>query len=669
MKTLIHAGLLALAASAAPLPRTPSASAAICGSAICATPGSRGIPRCTEMSGGRVLTVWNDGTPYAVRAMLSDSAGRPAWPFPDGVQLGPDGLLLQDPPLLCRLAPNAVLEAHSSQASPNGPNVVVISAIWSQTEAPSESLRAQAEVLPQPSGVTSRSVNALVRQDDAHALLVLRAARGASAPYFARIEPAAIPGSGPSLWPAEGVVLSDTCAIVSLGACPDGAMGCFVLAKAAHACMPQPFQTCPSELRLYHLLADGSRDPSWASAGFEITRHPGWDGTGQVVSDGQGGAYVGWWETINDTLRVVGLRVMANATVAAGWDRAGLILLRSNTLVQGDFRIAASPTGNLVAAVPIYLRTGLRAIERDPAGNVAAGWPESGVSLIADTPYAGYEVEQLNLQVAPDGRVVTAWAQTSHGSTITYSVRGVALSSTGERLSGWPDVGRVICDQRALDVSLAAPTDNTFTVVWRDTDIRLASCAISDLSTPTLASAVLIGHDVQGSYLTATWRLSASGSLAFGAVRSVDGGPFLPIDAPTRTGSDELVLTDSLPSAIASTRYAISVRTGAEDQIVSEVLEIPVDPTKRDRPSLGCPAVQGGPAVAFELASWPVNGSVLITLFDLAGRRVEHATVEVDAAGHAHGRIECKRVSPGVYVLQACDRAGTQASQRLVRIR
>jgi hypothetical protein len=173
----------------------------------------------------------------------------------------------------------------------------------------------------------------------------------------------------------------------------DGASGLYVAAW-----------TNIAQIRLHHLLADGSTAPGWSPRGRRIGTSVTSESC-ELLPDGSGGVVVAWSDFSSGSgLRMRAVRVLADTTIAAGWPAAGLLLgdgpvsPRSTSHPPYDMLLPSGP-GHFIAgwtdatnsgAVHVYLqRFGLD-------GTLDPAWPATGLDVV--TPGALAKVT-----LVPDG--------------------------------------------------------------------------------------------------------------------------------------------------------------------------------------------------------------------------------------------------------------------------
>jgi len=145
-----------------------------------------------------------------------------------------------------------------------------------------------------------------------------------------------IAGTVDPAWPVNGRRLSNAAVLESRPrAVSDGAGGAIV-----------GWQGFTTQLNMYaqHVKSNGVLDPLWPAAGLALTDATQLQTTAELASDGAGGAIVAW----QDGPRVVAQHVRANSTFDPAYPAGGLPLADPNG-GQGDHAIvAAGPNGAIV---------------------------------------------------------------------------------------------------------------------------------------------------------------------------------------------------------------------------------------------------------------------------------------------------------------------------------
>ncbi|MBI5170231.1 MAG: hypothetical protein HZA61_12145 [Candidatus Eisenbacteria bacterium] len=256
--------------------------------------------------------------------------------------------------------------------------------------------------------------------------------------YVQRFGPDGLPY--PS-WPSYGVGIGTRPWDDQLArGCTDGQNGLFVVWEDSSPDAPFFSQ---HNCRAKRLLADGSTAPGWPDTGLAVSASPGGaQSLRRVVSDGQGGAYVVWWDARNTGhYEIYVQRLGPNGSVAPGWPTEGLLVcpvvslkILLDAVSDGDHGLVlvwdddrerpagvdwTTPYGDIYAA---RLR---------PNGAHAAGWPLEGLPVCVSPGV------QWNARMCPDGTggAVMAWTDTRNHLGEIYVQR---VLGNGQLAPGWP---------------------------------------------------------------------------------------------------------------------------------------------------------------------------------------------------------------------------------------
>lgn len=403
-----------------------------------------------------------------------------------------------------------------------------------------------------------------------------------------------------------------------------------------------------AQIRLQHLLADGSTAPGWSPRGRRIGEAFSLEFC-HLLPDGSGGAVVVWPDLSAAGARMRALRVNADTTIAAGWPAAGLLLgsggigpVFSNHPPY-DLLLPSGPDHFIVGwadatnstAVHVYLqRFGLD-------GTLDPAWPASGldvltpgtlakVTLVADG-LAGVHVlweaggVPLTTHVLASGQF--APGHDAQGVPLVDAAAGYRTSSywgfyAGDRLSGatGPDGGLLFAWS---DFRQPQPTARVRWILANGLPDPAEDAAGRIVSPPGIGNVIgLLPDGAGGGYVA--WWVNLSGETFVGlenriarAERSTNVG------VPPRAGSSALALRAPMPN-----------------------------------PARG--------SVRFDL--WLADDApARFTLFDLAGR-VHRSTTLTGAGPHSIRFEDLGTLAPGLYhaqLVQGRDRR----EQRVVIVR
>ena len=221
-----------------------------CGTLLGWRPSPNLKPQIVSAFSSRSLLVWRDDS--TARCTVLDDAGilAPGW-VTEGIELEAAGGEPSQPQLL-KVSDSLVVAAWT-RSGVNGRNVFAAMFVGNAGGVPAA---AEVSIDSVTDRVGGQSLKCLVKQDEAHVLVLMNDVGFGTSTLIRQLSR---PGTPQSDWPAGGVVLSDPLLgtrIVS--GCGDGGLGCFVLLA----------RDSPAEiqLRILHLLPDGSEDPAWPSA-------------------------------------------------------------------------------------------------------------------------------------------------------------------------------------------------------------------------------------------------------------------------------------------------------------------------------------------------------------------------------------------------------------------
>lgn len=638
-----------------------------CGKPVIVTPGVERSPEVVQGFSGYTMVGWRDGV--AAQIALLDPAGRyaPGWPE-NGLVLVPNGVNASAPQLLT-LSEDAILVAwHRTGALQND----VYSALFIRSGATAPTAndaildtvtyREGAQVLPQ-----------LVRQDSHHALVVME---NITAPVGTLIKQVSLPGAVVTGWPAGGVAFTDTAyGNRAISACSDDNLGCFVLvSRVQPGCIPALGANCPIHLRIFHFLADGTLDPTWAGGHVVVTEQGGWDGSGEVVSDGTGGVYVRWYRDTGDTLSIYGKHFRRDGTLHPGWDSRGLALIphlpSASVPLQEQPRLAVTSAGRLI--VMLENEKVPYAISREPNGSVTPGWPDAGL-LLYSGPYLQGLLIDFQVGVTPTDFIIATWGFVRYADQ-SGGLMGIGLTAGGAILPGWP-ADQILCENPGSRYGsrLAVGSDGTFSMAWvdnrpaREDGIYFDRYNITDGTVPTLATARLLDHSLIGRRLWASWQLDAGSIAAVEVLRSLDEAAFTPVSPPRWTSATSLTVEDTLPPNSARARYVLTVSESGIRRALSDTLEIHPD-DQAQRMALRGATIQHGHELSFELTLADRSGPIDISVFDVAGRRIQRTRMADSQAGLHSLQLRLDQPTSGILLIEAKSLSGARASTRVVLI-
>ena len=649
------------------------------GKPVAVDPGYCQDPMILDAFDGMTIVAWRR---RAMHAVLLDQSGAAAVGWPSGgIRIPQDSLWRVFEPRTLKLSDDAVALFWTGVYDENGDDDAYV-AWFSRTAA----------VPPSPAEILIDSVTARVgdqvalavlRQDESHAIVAL--SDKSSGRFQCLIKQAGLPGATTTGWPTGGVTIADSIAVYPVSACADDSAGCFVLTLHEHTCSRPPPPTvsppCPADLRLFHLLPDGTLDPAWPEAGVLVTAAPGWDQQGTVVSDRQGGAYVAWYRAHPDSLIILAQHYGRDGLSMKGWAPGGNqyppTYLTDLLYFEG---VATSASGELVLLLSNYSRPLLVAVR--PDGSLVPGWSATGAFLTggpndgSSWKSAAYQIDVTAADeiIVVDTKHHPAWADGD-------DVWGFAFSMHGSALPGWQTWGIPICSTQGeqWQPTLALSANGTFKVAWLDSRdvsplpdtspyVFFDHFNVSDGTVPTLATARLSGHLVEGQLLRASWSVADGGAYEVSALRAVDDAEFSPCAALERSGEHELTLTDSLPAIFSRASYVLARMVDGSSHPISDTLVIR---SRRDTKGLAirCPSPQYGSALLLELDAGVAADAIEVAVFDVAGRRVHEAQLRHPGVGANRLTLDIATVRQGLYFVRVSDSDGRRASTQVVRLK
>ncbi len=210
----------------------------------------------------------------------------------------------------------------------------------------------------------------------------------------------------------------------------------------------------------------GAVAPGWpAMPGVTLcTASLGYRNLVGAVSDSSGGAYVVWSDYRDGIADTYAQHVLANGSLAAGWDPGG-IRIRTAAGEQTEQSLVADGSGGAVIAW-VDDRAGLTfghvQLQRiRPSGALAWGVGDASPSTVASpqsTPLLAQDTR---------GGVYVVWQDARNGPPQLMAQR---MDSTGAVAPGWPAGGLALCNSPHAQTSAAIAADATgLYAAWVDT--------------------------------------------------------------------------------------------------------------------------------------------------------------------------------------------------------
>jgi hypothetical protein len=209
-------------------------------------------------------------------------------------------------------------------------------------------------------------------------------------------------------------------------------------------------------LKLQRVSAAGSI--SWTSGGISPDSGTPLD----IVSDGQGGAYVAYSKTSGGAIDLYATRVDSTGTVVSGWSSIAVCTASGD---QNQAQIIKDSTGGVLiawadergASIDVY------ALRLESSGGRAPGWPANGLQI---TSAAGNETAPVLVSDGANGAMI-AWQDTRNDDGDIYFT---AVNSSGTLDPDFPSNGLGLAVQPGIQASpaIAAAESQAAIVAWSD---------------------------------------------------------------------------------------------------------------------------------------------------------------------------------------------------------
>jgi hypothetical protein len=253
--------------------------------------------------------------------------------------------------------------------------------------------------------------------------------------YAQRLSPGGRPAPG---WPTNGIAVAKT---VGHGVAPmvaaDGAGGAFVAWYNEN-------QLLGSHIYLQRLTPDGAIAPGWPESGLLLSDAAGAEYIPSVVSDGQGGAIVTWFDFRGSSSDIYAQRVTAGGAIVPGWPSTGVLVCED----PGDQifpRLVSDGSGGALFVWQDFRddpRGDIYAQRITASGRVAEGWAPGGAPIA--TGWDGFYPFDLPV-IATDGAsgAIIAW-QDGRQPDANVGVHALRITARGEIANGWPTQGVLV---------------------------------------------------------------------------------------------------------------------------------------------------------------------------------------------------------------------------------
>jgi hypothetical protein len=419
-------------------------------------------------------------------------------------------------------------------------------------------------------------------------------------------------------------------------------------------------------VKIYGMRVTGSGEfaPGWPVNGREIVGGGGGYFVRHVVSDGSGGAYIGWDHNhgpFTDDDDVYAVRVLGDGSITPGWPPGGYPV---STRSSAQYLTSMAPDGAggvLLGWYDSLEQPSVAFVQRlGPGGSPALGWPASGLRA---SDVVGWQVFP---RLAPDpmsGAFAATQIQTdgNHG-WIQH------LTSGGTLAPGWPAPGVPLVSPATSgafqqdDLAVTADGAGGVIVAWDDfRDGRqsqiYAQRYFGDGPTPVLVS--LVNVEALPDRVALTWHDPGRTLSEAGVYRRREGDEWRAIGRAA-FGTGRARFEDRDVAAAARYAYRLGWPESGREQFSAETwVEVPLTLALALEGARPNPAT-GPLTVAFTL---PRATPATLELLDVAGRQIVARDVGSRGAGHHVVRLgECGCTPPGMYFLRL-----TQTGQSLLK--
>ena len=263
-------------------------------------------------------------------------------------------------------------------------------------------------------------------------------------------------------WPANGRAV---CTVFGIQFSPkvvsDGSTGAIITWE--------DYRGANLDIYAQHVLGSGVLDPAWPANGRALTTAAGDQGTTSIASDGAGGAIVAWEDDLlgPGASDVYAQRVLASGVVDPAWPVNGRALCTAANAQNFPVVVSDGAGGAIVGwqdfrggATPDVYAQHVRA-----SGTVDPDWTANGSVVCAAANY------QESIRVISDGvgGAIFTWSDLRSG--VNYDLYAQHMFATGYVDGVWPLDGRAICTASGSQSSPALVSDGSggAIITWADT--------------------------------------------------------------------------------------------------------------------------------------------------------------------------------------------------------
>lgn len=223
----------------------------------------------------------------------------------------------------------------------------------------------------------------------------------------------------------------------------------------------QDYRRNSYDIYAQRLLADGSTASGWKVGGVPVCTAAGHQHAPRLAPDGEGGAFIAWWDTRGLSYDVYAQRLLSNGSIAPGWPAKGVALC---TAPGHQFKpqLTGDGAGGAIIAWYDYRRGGTADIyAQRMAGRGTPTWATDGITVCAASG------GQYDPQVVGDGAAgaIIAWEDARSNVYNIYAQRVLSDGRTAWLTDGIP-IGLTTSVQ--YDPRLVSDGEGGAIVAWED---------------------------------------------------------------------------------------------------------------------------------------------------------------------------------------------------------